>query len=215
MIQRAITAQLATELAAIAHRLRHSTVKISSSRGSAGSGVIWRSDGLIVTNAHVVWAAPTLVELANGQILNAQVRWRDPDRDLAVLRVPATLPAVTVGHSQTLRPGELVLAVGNPLGTTGALTTGTVYSSSAGRLARNLRRQGRSRWGDRWIRLEEAPLQQDWLRANIRLAPGNSGGPLATAQGHVIGINTMIAGGLALAIPSHEVERFLAREESL
>jgi serine protease Do len=106
----------------------------------------------------------------------------DPRQDLAALRVEATdLPAATIGDSDALRVGELVLAMGNPLGLTGVLTTGIIHEVSS----------------------------QKWIMADVRLAPGNSGGPLADARGRVIGINTMIANGLGVAIPSKAVERFL------
>lgn len=170
------------ELAAVAEQLRCSTVQVRSDRLSAGSGVIWNSDGLIITNAHVAPKERATVELNDGRVLEAVVTAQDPHRDLAALRVEATdLPAATMGNSTTLRVGELVLAVGNPLGLVGALTTGVIYSNSS----------------------------QKWVIADIRLLPGNSGGPLADAQGQVIGINTMIADGLALAVPSKAVERFL------
>ena len=178
------TTAIDTELAAIATRLRRSTVLVSSHWRGSGSGVIWR-DGLIITNAHVVRGKQVTVQLAAGKVLKAQVTASDPHRDLAALRVAATdLSAVTVSHSP-VRPGELVLAVGNPFRFSGALSIGIIYAS---------------------YQDQNEPI---WIKANIRLFPGNSGGPLANAQGDVIGINTMIAYGLALAVPSQEVERFL------
>ena len=167
----------------VAERLRRSTVHIVRGRGT-GSGVIWESSGLIVTNAHVVSGAPVRVELWDGRKFEAEVTRCDTDRDLAALKIPADgLPAATPRDSKTLRPGELVLAVGNPLGFVGALTTGVVHALSA-----------------------------KWVQAAVRLAPGNSGGPLADARGRVIGLNTMVvAGGLGLAIPSNAVGRFLSR----
>ena len=165
----------------VAERLRRSTVHVVRGRGT-GSGVIWDSGGLIVTNAHVVSRGPVRVELWDGRTFDAQVTSRDTHRDLAALKIPAEgLPAAAARDSKTLRPGELVLAVGNPMGFIGALTTGVVHA-----------------------------LSTAWVQAAVRLAPGNSGGPLADAQGRVIGLNTMIAaGGLALAIPSNAVARFL------
>ena len=171
-----------TELEAIATNLRRSTVLMKSGRGT-GSGVIWRN-GLIITNAHVVAGEQVTVQLADG-VLNAQVIAKDLRRDLAAIRVTAAnLPTVTVSYA-SVRTGELVLAVGNPFMFPGAFSIGTIYTSNN-------------------------PQKQNWIRANIRLLPGNSGGPLANAQGHVIGINTMIAYGLALAVPSQEVEHFLS-----
>jgi serine protease Do len=174
------------ELAAVAAALSRSAVQVQSRRLGAGSGVIWYSDGLIITNAHVVRGSRATVKLADGRVFDAACTNRDRQRDLAALKIDATdLPAATIGDSDALRVGELVLAVGNPLGVVGALTTGIIHATP-----------------------KNTPRR--WVQADIRLAPGNSGGPLANAQGIVIGINTVvIAGGLALAIPSNTVERFL------
>jgi serine protease Do len=177
----------------VAERLRRSTVQVSveRSRPGSGSGVIWSVDGVIITNAHVARADHARVELWDGREFEAEVTARDNRRDLASLRISEReLPAATPGDSNALRPGELVLAVGNPLGFIGALTTGVVHALGP------LRGTGR----------------QPWVQAAVRLAPGNSGGPLANARGQVIGVNTMIAmGGLALAVPSNAVADFLRR----
>jgi serine protease Do len=176
----------------VAERLRRSTVQVSveRSRGS-GSGVIWAADGLIITNAHVARADRARIELWDGREFDADLIARDARRDLASLRISERdLPAAVPGNSSALRPGELVLAVGNPLGFIGALTTGVVHALGP--------RRGVGR--------------QAWVQAAVRLAPGNSGGPLANARGQVIGVNTMIAGGgLALAVPSNAVADFLLR----
>lgn len=170
------------ELATLAATLRRSTVQIRGRRGG-GSGVIWRPDGLIVTNAHVVHRSQATVELADGRVYEAEVVQRDDRRDLAALKIAAAdLPAVTVGNPNELRVGDLVLAIGNPFGQVGALTMGIVHA---------------------------LPIDQTWLQADIRLAPGNSGGALADAQGRVVGINTLIANGLGIAVPSDAVDRFL------
>jgi serine protease Do len=198
--------ELASELANIAERLQASTVQISGGRGNSGSGTIWRSDGLIITNAHVVRGWQTTVALADGRVLEAEVTAQDPQRDLAALRVEATdLPAITIGDASKLRVGELVLAVGNPLGATGALTMGIVHSLDG-------EATGKIKQTKIYAKKSFVPnlRSQGWVVADISLAPGNSGGPLANARGEVIGINTAIAGGLALAVPGHEVERFLA-----
>jgi serine protease Do len=114
---------------------------------------------------------------------------RDTRRDLVLLRVGATnLPSVFVADSSQVRPGELAIAIGNPLGFVGALTTGVIHTVGP------LRGLG----------------SQSWVQADVRLAPGNSGGPLADARGCLIGINTMVAGRLALAIPSNVVRDFLS-----
>lgn len=177
----------------VAERLRRSTVQVSieRSRSGSGSGIIWTADGVIITNAHVVRADGARVELWDGREFDAELTARDARRDLVALRIPERdLPAATAGDSSALRPGELVLAVGNPLGFIGALTTGVVHALGP------MRGIGR----------------QPWVQAAVRLAPGNSGGPLANARGQVIGVNTMIAGGgLALAVPSNAVADFLRR----
>jgi serine protease Do len=177
------------EFAKIAERLRRLTVQVRGRRVGWGSGVIWRSTGTIITNAHVVRAPSTTVTLADGRAFEATVTRQDPERDLAVLTLRASgLPVAVIGDSDAVRVGELVLAVGNPLGLVGALTAGIIHT----------------------IGPADGNDDQRWIRADIRLAPGNSGGLLANAQGHVVGINSMVAGGLALAVPSNAVEAFLA-----
>jgi serine protease Do len=176
----------------IAERLRRSTVQITIGQRSSGSGVIWTTTGTIITNAHVATEDRLDVKLWDGRSYPGVVAVRDTRRDLAKLQINALdLPAITPGDSGSLRIGELVIAVGNPFGFIGALTTGVLHAlgpiPQMGRLS--------------------------WVQADVRLAPGNSGGPLADAQGRVIGINTMVAGfpmgGLALAIPSRDVVNFL------
>jgi serine protease Do len=172
----------------IAERLRRSTVQITIGKRSSGSGVIWTTGGTIITNAHVASQDDVDVKLWDGRSYPGTVVGRDVRRDLAKLQIKALdLPAITPDDSNSLRIGELVIAVGNPFGFIGALTTGVLHALG--------------------------PIPQlgrlPWVQADVRLAPGNSGGPLADAQGRVIGINTMVAGGLALAIPSHAVATFL------
>jgi serine protease Do len=173
----------------IAEQLRRSTVLVRAGGRGSGSGVIWSSDGLLVTNAHVVRSARPTVQLWDGREFEAAIQSRDPLRDLARLHIDATnLPAAGVADSSLVRPGELAIAVGNPMGFVGALATGVIHGVSP------LRDLG----------------QHSWVQVDVRLAPGNSGGPLADARGRVIGINTMVAGRLALAIPSNAVRDFLS-----
>jgi len=194
--------QIAQELATVAQRLRDRTVQVRSRGVGAGSGVIWHPDGLIITNAHVAPTEKATVELSDGRIFEAVRIGIDLRQDLAALRVEATnLPAATIGDSDALRVGELVLAVGNPLGVVGALTTGIIHALGLTNAPNRALEEGTTAYTQ--------PTPQQWVMADIRLAPGNSGGALADAQGRVIGINTMIADGLALAVPSNVVERFL------
>ena len=179
---------LAAAAAAMAAELARVTVEVRShGRGAGGAavgaGVIWHPDGLILTNAHVAHRDVTVV-LADGRARSARLVARDPQRDLAALVVDATgLPAAEIGDSGALRVGELVLAVGNPLGLVRALSAGLVHAV-----------------GPRAI------------HADLRLAPGNSGGPLADARGRVVGLNAMIVGGLAVAVPSREAQRFVREQ---
>jgi len=177
-----------TGLGEIAEELRRATVLIHSENRGDGSGIIWSSDGSIVTNAHVVRGSRASIQLWDNREFEATILSRDSRRDLAALCIAASgLPAVSVADSSQIRPGELVIAIGNPLGFVGALSTGVIHAVG--------------------------PLpgigSQQWVQAGVRLAPGNSGGPLADARGRVIGVNTMVAGGLALAIPSNAVRDFL------
>ncbi|HMC60061.1 MAG TPA: trypsin-like peptidase domain-containing protein, partial [Candidatus Solibacter sp.] len=181
----------------IAERLRRSTVQVfphGHGKGG-GSGVVWSSDGLIVTNAHVARGSfgtgrEAEVELWDGRRFPARVSSRDPRRDLATLRIGATdLETASPGDSDRLRPGELAIAIGNPLGFAGALSTGVIHS--IGKLP--------------------GMGSQRWIRAAVQLAPGNSGGPLANAQGQVVGINTAIVNGLGVAVPGNAALDFLRR----
>jgi serine protease Do len=173
----------------IAEHLRRATVQVlQSDQRSSGSGVIWASDGLILTNAHVARAPAARVELWDGRRFDARVVSRDTRRDLAALRIAASsLDAAIPGDSSSLRPGELVMAIGNPLGFVGALSSGVVHS----------------------VGIIPGMGRQRWIRADVRLAPGNSGGPLANAHGQVVGINTAIVNGLGVAASAATAVEFL------
>jgi serine protease Do len=172
----------------IAEQLRRSTVQVLSGRRGQGSGFIVKSDGLVVTNAHVVGDPNPMVRLWDGSSFPASLKARSTRRDLAVLRIPTmNLTAVTLANSDDLRVGELVIAVGNPLGFVGAVTTGIVHAIG--------RRPGLG------------PTK--WVQADVQLAPGNSGGPLADARGSVVGVNTLVVAGLGLAVPANAVARIL------
>src|SRR5215831_5701954 len=133
----------------IAEKLRRSTVQIHphGRNGGQGSGVIWSAGGLILTNAHVARSNDVEIELWDGRRFPARLTARDTRRDLATLRIDGPpLEAAIPGDSTALRPGELVIAIGNPLGFAGALSTGVVHS-----------------------------ISKQWIYADVRLAPGNSG----------------------------------------
>jgi S1-C subfamily serine protease len=177
--------------AAIAERVAPSVVVVGQ-RGGNGAGVVWRPDGLIVTNRHVVRGETAEITFADGRRMQGRVTARHPERDLASIKVEADgLPAVEVGDSATVRPGQLVLAIGHPIGFKGAVSVGVVVAAGQAATA-------------------EGPRTGDWLQADVALLPGNSGGPLLDARGRVVGINAMVSGALSLAVPSQAVERFVA-----
>jgi serine protease Do len=163
-------------------------VQVHAGAGGAGSGIVWSGDGVIVTNAHVARGKAAEVELWDGRRFPAELMARDRVRDLAALRVKAGgLEPAEAGDSGRLRAGEMVIAVGSPYGFAGALSRGVVHSKGP------IAGMGR----------------QEWIRADVRLAPGNSGGPLADACGRVVGVNTAIVNGLGVAAPAAAVARVL------
>lgn len=161
---------------------------------SVGTGFTWAFE-TVVTNAHVARASRLAVRLRDGQLREARLSRIDRVRDLAILSVPGLgLPAAQRRDPRTLTPGEVLLAIGHPLGVRHALSSGVLHA--VGPLPDGYPVPGPVR-------------RRLWVQADLRLAPGNSGGPLADVEGRVVGVNTMIAGGLALAVPVTEVDILL------
>jgi S1-C subfamily serine protease len=163
--------------------------------GGAGSAVVFTPDGLLLTNAHVVaGAGQGRAVFSDGSDADVDVVGADPLSDLAVVRARTpTPPPAVLGDAGTLRVGQLVVAVGNPLGLAGSVTAGVVSG-----LGRSLpTRDGRT-----------ARVVEDVIQTDAALNPGNSGGALADASCRVVGINTAVAGwGLGLAVPINDTTR--------
>jgi S1-C subfamily serine protease len=168
--------------------------------GGAGSGVVFTTDGFLLTSAHVVaGAAGGSAEFADGTESRFDVVGADPLADLAVLRARSiTAPPATLGDADQLRIGQLVVAVGNPMGLAGSVTAGVVSGLGRSIPARD----------GRHLRLIDDVIQTD-----AALNPGNSGGALADSTGKVVGVNTAVAGyGLGLAVPINSTTRQIVSE---
>ena len=174
------------DLSRVAADLRRITVEVRDETGSLGAGVLWPT-GHVVTNAHVARRHHLALGFADGRRLDGRLVARDESMDLALLSIAgAEICRATPMDSTAPRIGSLVIAVGHPFGVRGAVTVGIIHGIGP------LVRGGRP-----------------WIQADLRLAPGNSGGPIADAAGRVVGVNTMVMSALGLAVPIAEVEKFV------
>src|SRR5450432_732127 len=166
--------------------------------GGVGSGVVIAPDGLVLTNAHVVDGANEVrLQDAEGRVMEARRLGEDPDTDLALLLAGSArdLPHARLGDSKKLKRGQLVVAIGNPLGFESTVTAGVISA-----LGRSLR--ARNGW-----------LIEDVIQTDAALNPGNSGGPLVSSRGEVIGINTAVimgAQGICFAVASNTAQFVLS-----
>ena len=194
---------MGVDLSSVAEVLQASVVQVRPGEAGGAGIVLRKADGgpVIITNAHVARGevgTELSIVAGHGAVGSARIVRIDVQRDIAYL-TPSPLSAngegvlfpAEVGDVSTLRPGQLVFAVGHPFGLANAVTKGVVHSVGPVRFE---------------ARLGNGKRDLTWIQADIRLAPGNSGGPLSDIEGRVIGINTMVAGALALAVPISEIE---------
>jgi serine protease Do len=201
-LQPTLLQRINDDAAAISERVLNSLVQINNGQRGVGAGAIWRSDGLILTNAHVILGRrghvsnALSVTLRSGKEFLARLVAYDMQRDLAALRIDATeidaeFVPVDIGNSRQLKAGDYVLALGFPWGVKGGATSGIVIGSGA--------------------QLPElGDNKREWIAASLHLRPGHSGGPMVDSRGRVIGINTLMNGPeVGVAIPVHIAQEFL------
>ena len=191
----ALLQQMSQSIEQLVAQTRLSLVEVRSGGRGIGSGTVWHSDGLVLTNAHVVGNGPVTVKLGDGTVAPARTLAKDDALDVAAVLVDVEgLESIRLGDSHSLHPGQWVLAVGHPWGARGAATTGIVIGSGAD-LPQSL-----------------SP-NREWIAVDLPLRPGHSGGPLVDAEGRLVGICTMMAGPeVGMAVPVQVVKGFLKRE---
>ena len=194
--------ELSSSIKDLLDQILPGVVQVRSGERGIGTGVVWSAGGTIITNHHVVAGErrhQIKIALGDGREFAAKVTDLNPQFDLARLQIPVSgLSALKVGDSTRLRIGELVLAIGHPWGMPNVVTAGIV--SGLGEISLSGSRDRRS---------------AHYIRSDVRLAPGNSGGPLLDATGGIIGINSMVFGGdLGVAIPSQVVLDWLGSLKS-
>jgi serine protease Do len=178
-------------MTAVIQKIQPCVVQVGNGRRGFGAGTIWHSDGLILTNAHVVQRRAPKVTLADGRSFPSQLLAYDESLDLAALYIAANqLPTIEPGYSSQLKTGDWVVAVGHPWGVVGAAAAGMVIAVGSP--------------------LEQNGYRGELVQLGIRLRPGHSGGPLVDGNGRLVGINTMISGPLVgMAIPVDVAKKFL------
>jgi len=165
----------------------------------SGSGTILSPDGIVLTNNHVVEGATTIeLALTDARRVPARILGRDPDTDIAVLRAETSdrLPAARLGNSKKIKPGQIAIAIGNPLGFESTVTAGIVSAV------------GRS------LRAQNGRLIGDVIQTDAALNPGNSGGPLVNSRGEVIGVNTAVilgAQGICFSVAANTAQHVLTQ----
>ena len=178
-----------SNLIGLAEALQQVVVEVRSDETGSGTGIIWGGAGLVVTNAHCIRRGAPAQVTAGGRWREAHAIAYHPHHDLALLAAPSvTGPLLELRDPESLRTGELVFAHGHPLGIRDALAMGVLHAVTRDR-------SGSARW----------------IVADVRLSPGNSGGPLVDAEGRLVGINSMVVNGLGVAVPASLVQRFVER----
>lgn len=189
-----IAVELNRQLAERAASARAALVQVRASRMGGGSGVVVHSEGLILTAAHVLRGRRSIVRLMDGREMEAVTLAVERELDLAAISVELSdAPAMELGSSNHLRPGDWVFALGHPWGVRGGTTAGVVIGV-----------------GSQLPEAPNGPLGIEWLATSLHLRPGHSGGPLVDSQGRLVGINTRMNGSdVGLSVPASILRGFL------